>query len=386
MISETEKFYSNLPVNKISLRKLLLNEQLFSVVPQDWQVIITDIQHSTDAVNAGQHKDVNLIATGSIVALLNIVYKNGIIVPFFFGGDGATFIVPPNIVDDVMKALLIYKQNTFTAFNLTLRAGIVSVKEIYAEGHVLLISKFASSKNLVIPILLGDGLDYAERIIKGDDYLYSGVDPENYEPDLSGMQCRWDEIAPPKADDEIVTMLVVSRNSAYQAKPFSAVIGLIDKIYGLPEMRQPISVSKLAFNTSFNNLGREMKSQLGKINLVKLLKAYFINLYGIIFFKTERGRKYLRRLVEMSDTLVLDGRINTVITGSKTQRANIIRALDKMEKSGEILYGMHVSSASVMSCYVRDLEDDHIHFIDGAEGGYTKAAIALKKKINDLIR
>jgi hypothetical protein len=33
-----------------------------------------------------------------------------------------------------------------------------------------------------------------------------------------------------------------------------------------------------------------------------------------------------------------------------------------------------------MSCYVRNLNDRHIHFIDGAEGGYTKAAGVIKQK------
>lgn len=52
-----------------------------------------------------------------------------------------------------------------------------------------------------------------------------------------------------------------------------------------------------------------------------------------------------------------------------------------MERNHEILYGIYVSGESVMSCYVRDLEDDHIHFVDGAEGGYTAAAAVLKEKI-----
>ena len=33
-----------------------------------------------------------------------------------------------------------------------------------------------------------------------------------------------------------------------------------------------------------------------------------------------------------------------------------------------------------MSCYVGNLNDGNIHFIDGAEGGYTKAAGMIKQK------
>ncbi|WP_429391474.1 DUF3095 family protein [Mucilaginibacter lappiensis] len=41
----------------------------------------------------------------------------------------------------------------------------------------------------------------------------------------------------------------------------------------------------------------------------------------------------------------------------------------------------NISQASVMSCYVRNLEKGHIHFVDGADGGYTNAARCMKNKM-----
>ena len=58
-----------------------------------------------------------------------------------------------------------------------------------------------------------------------------------------------------------------------------------------------------------------------------------------------------------------------------------MKVLDQMEAAGEIRYGLHVCAESVMSCYVRDRSDDHIHFIDGIGGGYTLAATVLKRKL-----
>ena len=52
-----------------------------------------------------------------------------------------------------------------------------------------------------------------------------------------------------------------------------------------------------------------------------------------------------------------------------------------MEAAGSLHYGMHVCSSSVMSCYVRDRRNDHIHFVDGMGGGYTRAATMLKAKL-----
>lgn len=378
---DPDHFYANLTANKIPLSELLVSAKLFNPVPEDWFVIITDIKNSTAAVSGGLHENVNFVATGSIVTVLNIAFKAGITIPFFFGGDGATFLIPKSITDKTMSALLLYKANILQNYTLDLRVGIMSVKEIYIKGYELQISKFSSTGVFSIPIVLGQGLNYAEQIIKADDYLSASGNAGTDELDLSGMQCRWDKIAPPENTEEIVTLIVIEQKNIDQSIAFSKVISHIDKIYGTQEARQPISIPKLIFKTSFNNLGQEMRTRLGKVNFFELIKTWFINLYGYIYFRTESGKNYLNKLVEMSDTLVIDGRINTVISGTEQQRLALQSALNGMEDANEILYALYVSKESVMSCYVRDLEDDHIHFVDGSEGGYTKAASILKHKL-----
>lgn len=380
-ITDNEHFYANLPLSTLPLSDLLVKENLFSAVPQDWHVIITDITGSTQATLTGRHQDVNLIATGSIVTVLNIAYGMNITVPFFFGGDGATFIVPPEVLVKVMPALALYRINTLNNFNLDLRTGTVPVEDIYAQGHKIHIAKFSSSVSFSIPIVLGNGLNYAEQIIKGENYLLSGHEPNNEELDLSGMQCRWDKIAPPEDKEEIVTLLVVARNVNGQAEAFKKVLQKMDDLYGTPEKRQPISVAKLKFQSTFNKLSTEMRARLGKIKWFELVRTWFISLYGHIYFNTRGGKEYLKSMVEMSDTLVIDGKINTVISGNAQQRASLQKLLDQMEQEGEIIYGLNISSASVMSCYVRNLNDGHIHFVDGADGGYTRAAKVLKAKL-----
>lgn len=377
-------FYNNLSDTDTSLAQLMLQKELFKAVPSDWHVIVTDIKGSTNAVANGLHETVNLVATGSIVAVLNLAYKANITVPFFFGGDGATFIVPESIFQPAMQALLTYSENTLDNVGLSLRAGAVSVADIYKEGHHLLISKIKISTTLTIPVLLGTGLSYAEKIIKEEDYLFSCEKYEDCVPDLDGMQCRWDKINPPKKDNEIVTLLIIAAEGIEQSEAFRKVFLVLDEIYGVPRHRQPISVSKLKLNTSFSRLGSEMKAKIGHISIWKFINTWVTNLYGFIYFRTGKGLRYLKRLVEMSDTLVIDGRINTVISGTEQQRLQLNKELDLLEKNGFILYGMHVSASAVMSCYVRDLEDGHIHFVDGSEGGYTKAAGILKNKLKGL--
>lgn len=385
MRDNTEHFYSALPVQQLPLAGLLLRGDLFQPVPEEWCVIITDIKKSTAAVNAGLHESVNLIATGSIISVLNIAFKDNITVPFFFGGDGATFIVPAALAVKLMPALQLYKTRTLNNFNLELRIGQLPVKEIYQRGHHLTICKYGLNDVFPIPVVLGDGLQYAESIVKGDEYLLATSAASESELDLNGMQCRWDRIPPPADKEEVVTLLVVARNEHPQDEIFSSIMQQIDSIYGSPNKRQPISVAMLKLKTSFNRLGREMRAGIGKIKYAQIVYRWLMTLLGRFYFTTQNGKRYLNTLVATSDTLVIDGKINTVISGTISQRRELQAALDEMEKDGKIFYGIQVSNSSIMSCYVRDMKDGHIHFVDGAEGGYTQAAAMLKTKWRALL-
>jgi hypothetical protein len=290
--------------------------------------------------------------------------------------------VPSSLLEIAMKSLVQFKANTLQNFQLDLRVGTVPVAQVYKDGYEINISKFAISDFFSIPIVLGEGLHYAESLIKAEDYLLDGQQEDlQQELDLNGMQCRWDKIPPPENVNEIVTILVVAPQMDKQAEAYSKVITLIDEIYGGIKKRQPISIAKLKLKTTFNRLSTEMRARMGKIKILELIRDWFINSFGKIYFLTSSGKRYLNKLVEMSDTLVIDGKINTVICGNEQQRLKLTQALDELERAGEIIYGLYISQESVMSCYVRDLKDSHIHFVDGADGGYTKAARVLKGKL-----
>ena len=79
-----DMFYARLPVNELCLSELLGEEHLFFNVPVSWTVVITDIKDSTKAIANGMHETTNLLATGCIVAVLNIAHQERITVPFFF--------------------------------------------------------------------------------------------------------------------------------------------------------------------------------------------------------------------------------------------------------------------------------------------------------------
>ncbi len=217
-------------------------------------------------------------------------------------------------------------------------------------------------------------------MIKGINYHLEIENKSAAGLDLSGMECKWDKIKPPLELDEVVSLLVVARPGIKQASAFKQVIDKLDEIYGAPERRKPISIPMLKLKATIEKLGLEMRARFGGGRIFYFLFNWLKTSLGFFYFKTKKGKKYLQQLVALSDTLIIDGKINTVISGTAGQRLLLIAALDKLEQEGLLHYGLYVSNESVMSCYVRNLQEDHIHFVDGAEGGYTKAAGMLKRK------
>ena len=382
-MSETSNahFFSELPIHQVMLSQLLGNEERFVAVPAGWHVVVTDIKNSSAALAQGRNEEVNLIAAGSVIAALNLAYRANILVPFFFGGDGATLIVPHALLSPVIRVLNIHRENTRQSFGLDLRVGCVSVADLYAARYELKISRLWVSDGFSIPVLLGHGLFEAERRIKERDPAASEEPTPSAALDLDGMECRWDRVKPDVPAQEVVSLLVTAREDLLQAPVFKRVLDLIDEVYGSLEARNPVSVSQLRLAGRPGKIALEMRAKLGRFSLSYLVRNWLLTQLGRIFFlEREAGRHYVERLVTMTDTLAMDGRINTVIAGTTEQRRRLEAGLEEMEREGVILYGLCVSKESVMSCYVRDRADQHIHFVDGSEGGYTMAASMWKRK------
>ena len=378
---DSSRYFTDLPVHRLPVSDLLADAALFVDVPDDWHVILTDVRGSTQALNDGRHQVVNLVATGSIIAALNIAHRAGVVLPFFFGGDGATLVAPATLAGAIEQALLVHRDNTRANFDLDLRVGHVPVAEVRARGQALKLARVEISPGFVIPVALGEGLLEAERIVKGDAAAPPPA-PTDVPLDMEGMECRWDSIRPPQDTQEVVCLLVIVRDRARQAALLADVLRQIDTLYGPLARRTPITRPRMKLKPTFAKVGVEMRAKLGRFDLAYLLGKWFYTLIGKLYFTlTSAGDHYLDRLVQLSDTLMIDGRINTIISGTAAQREALITALGRFERNGEIIFGMQICSASVMSCYVRDRRDQHIHFVDGLGGGYTQAATMLKQKM-----
>ncbi len=384
MQQNNTQFYSGLELNDIPISRLLAERERFQDLPENWHVLIADIRNSTAAIELGKHNEVNLIATGCVISVLNLAEEKGISVPFFFGGDGVTFLIPEKLLSSSLTVLKKHNENSLKNFDFSLTIGSCSIKEIYKRDIQLKIARAKISKNLNIPVILGSGLQVAEEYIKNES-TDSFIQKNQAVLNLKGMECKWDKVKPPKEDHEVISLIITGLGGGDYAEIYSEIMAKIDSIYGSIKKRKPISVDKLKIKAGLERINDELRIKEGKWNLLHFLRNWLLTNLGEIYLKnTITGKGYLKRLVELTDNLSLDGRINTVITGKPEQREKLISYLDELEGKGLIKYGYHISRESILSCYVKDISSkQHIHFVDGGDGGYTKAANLLKSKFED---
>ncbi|HMY11875.1 MAG TPA: DUF3095 family protein, partial [Turneriella sp.] len=155
-------------------------------LPDDWYIVITDIVGSTAAIGAGRYKDVNTAGGLAAMALSNAF--GTLEFPFIFGGDGTTFLLPPEIRDAVAEILADTARKVKEFFSLDLRVGIVPAREVYAKKQNIRVGKIRVSPHYVQAVITGDGIDYAERLVKtGTTYLVPHELTGTHEANFTGF-------------------------------------------------------------------------------------------------------------------------------------------------------------------------------------------------------
>ena len=384
-------FYKNIKNIDLEIKDVLSNENYFVHFPANWHIVVADIANSTQAVEAGKHDDVNLIAAGSLIAALNVAKRFDTEIPYFFGGDGGTVIVPEELMKKVLAALNAHRQNSLKNFSLDLKIGSISIGEVFAAGYDIKVAKVLITNGFTKSIVIGNGLKYAENLIKSKtEERKKEVNQDITELNMEGLECRWDRIKPPASQLEVVCFLVDAVRAQDQLMIYREVLIKLDEIYGEAKKRHPVTLKNLRLLTTVKKFHKEMMVRLASKNLGYLVKIFAETIIGKLYFKYNfkvndlKGKDYLEQLIAFSEILTIDGRINTIVSGTKDNRLQFIEYLDQQEKNGLLVYGHYVSPESIMTCYIVNRKDKHTHFLDGSNGGYTEASKELKQKLKAL--
>ncbi len=361
-------------------------------VPDDWCVVLADVKGSTQAVAQGRYKDINVVGASCIIAVLNAV--KGVEVPYVFGGDGASFLVPEVLMPDVAVALLGARDMARDAFGIDLRVGAVGVSTIMQAGKSLKVSKYCVSEVIDIAMFHGGGLAYAEDIIKADEggslygvqkWIKDGVFTK--EADFTGLECRWNPVAARK--DDIVTLMVSTRrgDDVYQR-----VMEGIDAIYGESDDYKPVHQDGLSLSFNPESLRQEHRVQTSSKGLFSRviygMKMAFECVLGAVLFKFDlnaagvEGRKYVRDVALNTDFQKFDDMLRVILDSTNDQTKELMRLLEEGYHAGDLFYGANVSASTMMTCLIFERTEKHLHFVDGMAGGYTMAAKAMKAQMS----
>jgi len=108
------------------------------------------------------------------------------------------------------------------------------------------------------------------------------------------------------------------------------------------------------------------------------LFAYLIMRFGI----SVGGfvpRAYVEQVVANSDFRKYDDALRMILDCTPELAEDIESRLKAAVAAGTVRYGLHRQDAAMMTCFTpAATRSDHVHFIDGARGGYASAATALK--------
>jgi hypothetical protein len=90
---------------------------------------------------------------------------------------------------------------------------------------------------------------------------------------------------------------------------------------------------------------------------------------------------YMSELEQNTDFRKFDELLRMVVDLTAEELAAVEAYLEGERRRQAIAYGLHRASAALMTCLVRSYSGDHVHFIDGADGGYALAAKQLKRQL-----
>jgi hypothetical protein len=376
--SGSDAFYGAIPVFRGFTK--LMEPQLYSPLPDDWSVGVADIVESTMAIAAQRYKAVNMAGAAVIASVTNAL--GGREFPFAFGGDGASFAVSPDDLASAREALAATATWVSEDLDLVMRVALVPVAAIRAQGLDVRVARFGPSANLSYAMFSGGGLGWAEAAMKRGEFAVAAAAPGT-QPDLSGLSCRFEEI--PAARGLILSVLVVPTAKADPLAFRKVIEDIIQLVERTPDAGRPVPSGGPPLRWPPQGLDYEARAARGGplfarkgAVLALTLWAYVVMRFGIKVGNFV-PKNYVRQVVENSDFRKYDDGLRMILDCTEELAGALTERLATAAANGVVRYGLHRQDAAMMTCFTPSvMRADHVHFIDGARGGYASAATALK--------
>lgn len=362
----------------------VLDEAFYVPVPDTWWIALCDVVMSTRAIEEGRYRSVNIAGAALIAGVRNALPEAD--TPFVFGGDGATLLVAPEhrqTVEAVLAATVTWVRETL---DLTLRAGLIPVSAVRVAGHDLRIARYAASPRVDYAMFSGGGLAYAEAALKGGLHGIPAA-ASGAKPDLTGLSCRFEAVS---ARGGLVLSIIVLPEAGANRSAVLTVLGeLLAAVEASPGMGRPLPASGPAMRPPWSGLREDARGEgaLAGSRWLRLARMFLSRsaIFALFRLGVPFGRfsprRYRRRLAANADFRKYDDGLRLTVTCPVATADRIEAQLAAARSAGLVRYGLHRQEAAVVTCITPSvLRDDHVHFVDGADGGYARAAAMLKRQ------
>jgi hypothetical protein len=355
----------------------ILDPDVYRQLPHDWSIGVADVVHSTQAIAEGRYKTVNTVGAAVLAAVTNAL--PGAIYPFSFGGDGASLAVPEVDVPTVETALARTAAWAEDSLGLNLRVAMIPISAIREAGFDVRVARFAASAEVTYAMFAGGGLAWSDAKMKEGDFAISRAAPGET-PDLAGLYCGF---APIKAQRGVILSLIAvpSRIEPHFAEVVGDIISLLD---GSGQAGRPMPDQGPLPSWTASGLKGPLaggRARTARVNgLMVLWRAVLARL--ILGADVPIGgyhKGYRRQLVQNTDFRKFDDCLRMTVDCSPSVADAIEARLNDARFADICRYGIHRQESANLTCYIPSpSRADHVHFVDGAAGGYAAAAAKLK--------
>lgn len=371
-------FYDTLP-RRVTF-EAMADPASYTALPDDWVVGCADIVGSTNEIAAGRYKTVNMVGAAVISAQINAA--QGRAFPYVFGGDGAAFACAPDQAATAAAQLTAVQAWARAEFGITLRTAMATMAQVRAAGRDVSVARYQASKDVDYAMFAGGGLAWVEAQMKAGAFALAET-PEA-RPDLSGLSCRWSHI---RAQHGIILSLVIEPAGRLPGAAFASLATeVLDIARGLERNGHPIPVEGASVRWPPAGVSLEAQAShgertVGRRRLWLYLETLFA--WAVLRFNIPVGgfrpQHYKQAVGRNADYRKFDDGLKMTLDCDAATVARLRALLDRAEAEGVIRYGLHEQDEAMMTCFVPStMADDHVHFIDGASGGYALAAAQIK--------
>ncbi len=375
MGDSSDSFYATLPVRR-GFRSLM-DPARYTPLPEDWTVGIADVVQSTKAIAEKRYKAVNMAGAAVIASVTNALGAREF--PFVFGGDGASFAVSPGDAGKAREALAATAAWADGELGLTLRVALVPVAEIRRHGLDVRVARYGPSENLSYAMFSGGGLAWADAAIKRGEFAVTPA-PAGSWPDLTGLSCRFEQFR--AARGVVLAVLIVPLPGADPAAFRALTEEIVTLVENSPDAGRPLPAQGPQMR--WPPQGVELETHTlpggGRFRRARVLARtllYFLVMRSGLRVGNFVPAVYLQQVVENSDFRKYDDGLRMIIDCTPELADRLERRL--AAAAGTALYGLHRQDAAMMTCFTPSASrGDHVHFVDGAQGGYAAAASVLK--------